>query len=83
MAIYPWQSKTRAPRYIVQIVEPMRFAQAFFLAAALALAAFFLLLRIITMPKKDPTTAEPRRMMMTGMRIAQARGGKKFWSGWS
>jgi hypothetical protein len=53
------------------------------LAAALALAAFFLLLRIITTLRKDPTTAEPRRIRMTGMRMAQTRGGKKFWSGWS
>lgn len=45
--------------------------------------AFFLLLRIMTMPKKEPTTAEPRRMRMTGMRIAQTRGGKKWWRGWS
>jgi hypothetical protein len=52
---------------------------AFFLAAAaLALAAFFLLLRIMTMPKKEPTTAEPRRTRITGIRIAQTRGRKKF-----
>jgi len=56
---------------------------AFFFAAALALAALFLLLRIMTMLRKEPTTAEPRRMRITGMRIAQTRGGKKFWSGWS
>lgn len=55
----------------------------FFAAAALALAAFFLLLRIMTTPRKEPTTAEARRMRMTGMRTAQTRGGKKFWSGWS
>lgn len=56
---------------------------AFFLAAALALAAFFLLLRIMTMPRKEPTTAEPTRMRMTGMRMAQTRGGKKLWREWS
>lgn len=55
----------------------------FFAAAALALAAFFLLLRIITMPMKEPTTVEPRMVRMTGMRIAQTRGGKKLCSGWS
>jgi hypothetical protein len=49
-----------------------------FFAAALAFAAFFWLLRIITMPRNEPTTAEPRRMIMTGMRMAQTRGGKKF-----
>ncbi|KAK0623556.1 hypothetical protein B0T14DRAFT_536419 [Immersiella caudata] len=49
----------------------------FFFAAALALAAFFLLLRIMTTLRKDPTTAEPRRMRITGMRMAQTRGGKK------
>jgi hypothetical protein len=49
----------------------------------LALAAFFLLLRIMTMARKEPTTAEPTRMRMTGMRMAQTRGGKKLWSGWS
>lgn len=57
---------------------------AFFLAAAaFALAAFLRLLRIMTMPKKEPTTAEPRRMRITGMRIAQTRGRKKFCRGWS
>lgn len=60
------------------------FVYAFFLAAAaLALAAFFLLLRIMTMPKKEPTTAEPSRTRMTGIRMAQTRGRKKFWRGWS
>jgi hypothetical protein len=47
----------------------------------LAFAAFFLLLRIMTTLRNDPTTAEPRRMRMTGMRMAQTRGGKKFWRG--
>jgi hypothetical protein len=51
--------------------------QAFFFPAALAFAAFFLLLRIITMPKKEPTTAEPKRVRITGMRIAHTRGGKR------
>ena len=49
---------------------------------ALALAAFFLLLLIMTMLKKDPTTAEPSKVRMTGIRIAQTRGGKRLWSGW-
>lgn len=56
---------------------------AFFLPAALAFAALFLLLRIITTLKKEPTTAEPSNIRMTGMRIAQTRGGKTFWRGWS
>lgn len=55
----------------------------FFAAAALALAAFFLLLLIITMPKKEPTTAEPSNVRITGIRMAQTRGGKRLWSGWS
>lgn len=59
------------------------FPYAFFFAAALALAAFFLLLRIMTTPRNDPTTAEPRSRRMTGMRMAQTRGGKKPWRGWT
>lgn len=55
----------------------------FFAAAALALAAFFRLLRIMTTPRKEPTTAEPRSTRITGMRMAQTRGGKTFWRGWS
>jgi len=54
---------------------------AFFFPAALALAAFFLLLRIITMPRNDPTTADPRSVRITGIRIAQTRGGKRSWRG--
>jgi hypothetical protein len=49
----------------------------------LAFAAFFLLLRIMTTPRKEPTTAEPTRRRMTGMRMAQTRGRKKFWRMWS
>jgi hypothetical protein len=37
----------------------------------------------MTTLKKLPTTAIPRRMRMTGIRIAQTRGGKKEWRGWS
>lgn len=37
----------------------------------------------MTTLKNEPTTAEPRRMRMTGMRIAHSRGGKKLCSGWS
>lgn len=44
---------------------------------AFAFAAFFLLLRIMTTLKNDPTTAEPSKMRMTGIRIAQTRGGKR------
>lgn len=51
--------------------------QGFFFAAAEAFAAFFLLLRIITSPRKVPTTADPSSVKMTGMRIAQTRGGKR------
>lgn len=37
----------------------------------------------MTTLRKEPTTAEPSRTRMTGMRMAQTRGGKKFWRGWS
>lgn len=50
----------------------------FFAAAALAFAAFFLLLLIMTMAKNVPTTAEPRRVRMTGIRMAHTRGGKRL-----
>ena len=46
------------------------------LFAAFAFAAFFLLLLIMTIAKKLPTTADPSSVRMTGMRIAQTRGGK-------
>ena len=55
----------------------------FFLMVALALAAFLRLLRIMTTLRKEPTTAQPSRIRMTGIRMAQARGGKKACSGWS
>ena len=60
------------------ISYPSNFDQAFFFpfSAALALAVFFLLLRIITTPRKLPTTAEPIRIRITGIRMAQTRGGK-------
>ncbi len=58
--------------------------QAFFFPAptAFAFAAFFRLLLIMTILKKLPTTAEPSRIRITGIRIAQTRGGKKSWRGW-
>jgi hypothetical protein len=37
----------------------------------------------MTTLRKDPTTAHPSKTRITGMRIAQTRGGKKFWRGWS
>jgi hypothetical protein len=33
----------------------------------------------MTTLKKLPTTAPPRRRRMTGMRMAQTRGGKRDW----
>jgi hypothetical protein len=39
------------------------------------------LLRIITKLRKLPTTAPPSRSKMTGMRMAQTRGGKSDWTG--
>jgi hypothetical protein len=50
--------------------------------ALAALAALFLLLLTITTLKKLPITAPPRRRRMTGMRMAQTRGGKRDWMGW-
>jgi len=50
----------------------------FFAAAALAFAAFFLLLLIMTMARNVPTTADPRRVRMTGILIAQTRGGNRL-----
>ena len=55
----------------------------FFDTAALAFAAFFLLLLIMTIAKKLPTTAEPSKVRITGIRIAHTRGGNRLWSGWS
>jgi len=49
---------------------------------AFAFAAFLRLLCIMTMLKKLPTTAPPNRSSMTGMRIAQTRGGKSDCKGW-
>lgn len=43
----------------------------------------FRLLLIITIAENDPTTAEPKRMRMTGILMAQTRGGKREWRGWS
>jgi hypothetical protein len=64
-----------------RLAPPLNDYDVFF--AAFAFAAFLRLLRIMTKERKEPTTAEPRRMRMTGMRIAQTRGGKRAWSGWS
>lgn len=79
-------SNTFLPEWSVfAVMSPwVRAAQFFFFAAAaLTLAALFLLLRIMTMERKEPTTAEPTRMRMTGMRMAQTRGGKRLWRKWS
>ena len=46
-------------------------------------ALFFAFDRIMTMLRKLPTTATPRRTIITGILIAQTRGRKKSWSGWS
>ncbi|KAB8349843.1 hypothetical protein FH972_023856 [Carpinus fangiana] len=44
---------------------------------------FFALLRIMTTETKLPTAVPPRRIRMTGMRMAQTRGGKRECSWWS
>jgi hypothetical protein len=49
----------------------------FFAAAAFALAAFFLLLLIMTIERKDPTIVDASSVRMTGILIAQTRGGKR------
>ena len=56
--------------------------QVAFFAAAFALAAFFRLLLIMTIPINVPTTAEPSSVRMTGMRMAHTRGGKSACRGW-
>jgi hypothetical protein len=61
------------------MLTPMIYA--FF--ACLLFKAFFLLLLIMTTERNEPTTAEPRRMRMTGMRMAQTLGGKRLWRGCS
>lgn len=49
----------------------------FFLeATAFAFAAFLRLLRIMTTPRKLPTTVDPRSTRITGIRMAQTLGGK-------
>ncbi len=63
------------------VPAPSNLPYAFFFPAAFAFAAFFLLLRIITALKKEPTTAQPSRMRITGIRIAQTRGGNIFCRG--
>jgi hypothetical protein len=47
--------------------------------ALAALAAFLRLLRTMTTLRKLPTTAPPSSSRMTGMRMAQTRGGKRDW----
>lgn len=56
--------------------------EVFFVLAARAFAAFFRLLLIMTMLKNDPTTAEPSSVNITGILIAQTRGGNRSCSGW-
>ena len=75
--LYIWQQNE--PLHLAVLIS---LAQVFFLAAAFAFAAFFLLLLIITIPINVPTTAEPSSARITGMRMAQTRGGKKSWRGW-
>lgn len=52
---------------------------AFCCCALAALAAFLRLLRTMTTLRKLPTTAPPSSSRMTGMRMAQTRGGKRDW----
>ena len=75
--LYIWQQNE--PLHLAVLIS---LAQVFFLAAAFAFAAFFLLLLIITIPINVPTTAQPSSARITGMRMAQTRGGKKSWRGW-
>jgi len=74
-------AKRKYPSIYVPPYRPLQYVYAFFFPAAFALAALFRLLRIITTLRKEPTTAEPKRMRMTGMRMAQIRGGNMFCSG--
>ena len=52
---------------------------AFCCCALAAFAAFLRLLRTMTTLRKLPTTAPPSSSRMTGMRMAQTRGGKRDW----
>ena len=61
--------------------KTLHFYDFFLEANILALAAFFLLLLIMTMARKDPTIAEPRSVRMTGILIAHTREGKKLCKG--
>jgi hypothetical protein len=56
--------------------------EVFFALAARAFAAFLRLLLIMTIPRNDPTIAEPSSVKITGILIAQTRGGKRSWRGW-
>lgn len=67
--------------HIKQSFSLMRKSHAFL--ACCAFSAFLRLLRIITSDKNDPTTAIPNKIKITGIRIAQTRGGKREWSAWS
>jgi len=49
---------------------------------AFAFKAFRLLLRIMTTERKEPTTVVKKMMRMTGMRMAQTRGGKRECEKW-
>jgi hypothetical protein len=55
----------------------------FFAAAACAFAAFLRLLLIMTIERNDPTIVDASSVRMTGMRMAQTRGGKMPCNGWS
>jgi hypothetical protein len=82
----PWPVRTKhGPYYSQNKEDPASFSPyfVFFAAAARAFAAFFLLLLIMTMARNVPTTAEARRVRITGIRIAQTRGGKRLCRGWS
>lgn len=71
------------PRFLIPYSGQIpRWLYFIFCAAFFAFNAFFLLLLIMTMLRKLPTTAPPRSRRITGIRIAHTRGGKRDWTGW-
>jgi hypothetical protein len=75
-------SSSNKPEHTIALLQATQSQNPHCPFAFAALAALFLLLLIMTTLKKLPTTAPPRRRRMTGMRMAQTRGGKRDWMKW-
>lgn len=79
--IYPILPSVSPKRHALAVPFPCR-VPAHFAFLPCAFSAFFRLLLIMTTLKKLPTTAPPSSSRMTGMRMAQTRGGKSDCTGW-